>query len=77
MKNKTLATSATCGPCQYIKAQIKQLGLTIEMKDFSDPSTHEWFSKHGIKSVPQLVVEENDDVTIVRGTDEILKNLQE
>lgn len=76
MKNITLATSAHCGPCHMVKSKIEKMGLTVEIKDHSDVSTHEWFKKHNIRSVPKLVIEDGDNVEIIQGVDDILERLK-
>lgn len=76
MKNITLATSASCGPCHMLKSKISKLGLTVETKDYFDHSTHEWFQKHGIRTVPTLVIEDADNTEIVKGVDDILERLK-
>ncbi len=76
MKTKTLATSISCGPCHMIKSKIQKLGLTVNIKDYSDPANHEWFKKHDIKTVPRLVIEDGDDVQIIQGMDEIIEAIK-
>jgi hypothetical protein len=36
-----------------------------------------WFIKHGIKSVPRLVIEDGDNVEIIQGIDDIVERLKE
>lgn len=76
MKNITLATSASCGPCHMLKSKIEKMGLTVEIKDYFDHSTHEWFQKHGIRAVPKLVIEDGENVEIIQGADDILERLK-
>jgi glutaredoxin len=76
MKTKILATSSSCGPCHMIKSKIQKLGLTVDIKDFSDPVNREWFTKHDIKAVPRLVIEDGDDVQIIQGMDDIIEAIR-
>lgn len=69
----TLATSKFCGPCMMLKNKLAAQNLEVDMKDYSIPEEMEWFKTHGIKSVPRLVIE-NDDGTIevIQGMDDII-----
>jgi hypothetical protein len=72
---KTIATSTTCGPCTVLKNKIKQLNLTVEVKELSTENM-DWFIKHSIKSVPRLVIEDGDNVEIIQGIDDIIAAIQ-
>jgi glutaredoxin len=76
MKTKTIATSPTCGPCHMLKSKIEKLGLSVNIKDYSDPANHEWFVKHNIKTVPRLVIEDEENVEIIQGIDEIIEAIK-
>lgn len=73
---KTLATSKTCGPCFALKNNLEKLGLEVDTKDYIDPDNIEWFKKHGIRSVPRLVVEDGDNVEIIQGMDDIIEAIK-
>jgi glutaredoxin len=77
MVRKTLATSPSCGPCNVLKNRLTKLGISVENRSF-DPDTSEWFAKHNIKSVPRLVVEndETGEARIIQGIDDIIEELQ-
>jgi glutaredoxin len=73
-----LATSKTCGPCQVLKKQIEKLNLTVETKDYSNPSDIPWFREKSIRTVPVLVIE-NDEGHIletVSGIEDILNKIK-
>lgn len=77
-----LATSKTCGPCMVIKSKLKASNLSVEIVEH-DPSnpepTKEFFTKHGIRSVPRLVVlDDNDNASeIIQGIDEIVTKIKD
>lgn len=72
MIKKILFTSKTCGPCMVVKNKLRDLKLEVDVKDFSDPETHEVFRKYNIKSVPRLVVEDENGVNVIQGCDDII-----
>lgn len=72
MVKKTLLTSASCGPCSVVKSKLAKLGLEVDIKDFSIEEDKEIFFKHGIKSVPRLIIEDGDKVEIIQGIDDIV-----
>lgn len=73
---KILATSAQCGPCFTLKSRIEKEKLEVEIKDYTNPENIEFFKKHGIRSVPRLVVEDGDNVEIIQGIEEIIEALK-
>lgn len=73
-KKIVLATSKTCGPCKLLKDRIEKLGLEVDIIDIFD--NIEWTKKHGIKSVPRLVIEDGDNVEIVQGMEDIIEALK-
>lgn len=75
-KIKTLASSSTCGPCMVIKKKLQALGIEVPIKDASKVEDHEFFKKHNIKSVPRLVVEDGEEVTVIQGYDDIIAELE-
>jgi glutaredoxin len=74
---KTLATSATCGPCHLLKARLEKLELTVEIKNYNDPQNIEWFKKHGIRNVPCLVVETDTTVELILGVEDIIEKIKQ
>lgn len=77
MVKKTLLTNVSCGPCSVVKSKLAKLGLTVDTKDFSIDEDREFFYKHGIKSVPRLVIEDGDNVEIIQGIDDIVQRIAE
>lgn len=74
---KTLATAQFCGPCGVLKKRIEKLDLEVETKTFEVKEDQDFFVKHGIRSVPRLVVEQDDGtVEIIQGSDEIIAAIQ-
>jgi predicted thioredoxin/glutaredoxin len=72
----TLLTNKNCGPCFVLKNKLKNKELEVETLCFSDPDTHEFFKKHNIKSVPRLVIEDGENVTVVDGVDDIFAEIE-
>lgn len=75
---KILATSATCGPCQMLKTQIEQLNISTEIKNYSDSANIPWFREKGVRSVPLLIIEDDDgnEIERISGTEQILNKLK-
>lgn len=73
MIKKTLLTNDGCGPCSVVKSKLSKLGLEVDTKNFSVQEDKEFFFKHGIKSVPRLVIEDGDKVEIIQGIDDIVE----
>ena len=73
---KTLATSKNCGPCSMLKNKLNSLKLEVDVKDFTIDEDKEFFTKHNIRSVPRLVIEDGDDVDIIQGMDEIIEAIK-
>jgi len=73
---KTLLTSPTCGPCQVLKNKLAlHPNLNYDTKDFSIDADKEFFHQHNIRSVPRLVIEDGQSVTIIQGSEDIIANL--
>lgn len=71
-----LATRKACGLCFTVKNKIEREGLGVE--EFQHSEETGFFSKHGIKNVPRLVVLENDEVVeIIQGMDNIVNRIKE
>jgi glutaredoxin len=78
MIKKTLLTNKTCGPCMVIKNKLRDLKIEVETKDFSVKEDQEIFYKHNVKSVPRLLVEDDENgVSIIQGYDDIIAALKE
>jgi glutaredoxin len=75
MIKKTLLTSKTCGPCMVVKNKLKALKLEVDILEYNKEN-EEFFNKHGVKSVPRLVVEDENGVTIIQGSDDIIAEIQ-
>lgn len=81
--NLILATSKFCGPCGMIKKYITENSLDVkEVELGSDP---DFFLRNEIKSVPTLVVIQDEKVceksvhfkTTISGADHIMKFLKD
>jgi predicted thioredoxin/glutaredoxin len=73
-----LASASWCGPCQVVKAQLKADNLTdkVEVKDADVDIA--FFKENNIKSVPRLLVmEEEKVVDIIQGTEDIIKRIKQ
>jgi len=72
-----LASAGWCGPCQVVKARLKADNLTdkVEVKDADVDIA--FFKENNIKSVPRLLVmEEEKVVDIIQGTEDIIKRIK-
>lgn len=77
MKKYIVLTSSLCGPCYLLKNRLKDEGIEADTLDMTDPKNLDFFRKHGIKSVPRLVIEDGDTVEIVQGIEDIVSKLKE
>ena len=76
MKQLKLVSASWCGPCQMLKKQIEEQNLKVDIVDAD--SNLEFVKEHSIKSVPTLVVlEDNQLLLIVKGADQILSVIKE
>ena len=77
MKKYTVLTSKICGPCFLLKNLLEKESIEVTTLDMMEPENLDFFRKHGIKSVPRLVIEDGDDVEIVAGIEDIINKLKE
>lgn len=77
--NKTLATSQTCGPCHALKARLEKSDISVKIKSMNDPENIPWFREKNIRSVPLLIIEDDQGVELERisGSEDIFNNLQQ
>lgn len=73
---KTLLTSSQCGPCTVLKNKLNTLKLEVVTKDYSIEEHKKFFTKHNIRSVPRLVIEDGDNVEIIQGIEEIIERIK-
>jgi predicted thioredoxin/glutaredoxin len=73
-----LASAGWCGPCQVVKSRLKADDLLdkVEIKDADVDIA--FFKDNNIKSVPRLLVFDNDEVVdIIQGADDIIKRIKQ
>jgi glutaredoxin len=71
-----LATSKFCGPCHILKRKLQDDNLEVETIDMEENTDK--FRHYGVRSVPRLLIVENDEVTeVIQGSDEIIKKIKE
>jgi glutaredoxin len=71
-----LATSKFCGPCHLIKRKLQDDNLEVETIDMEENTDK--FRHYGVRSVPRLLIVENEEVTeVIQGSDEIIKKIKE
>lgn len=59
-----------------VKNKLKALKLEVDILEYNKEN-EEFFNKHGVKSVPRLVVEDDENgVTIIQGSDDIIAEIQ-
>jgi hypothetical protein len=70
-----LATSKTCGLCHMLRSKLKKENLESTICVLQDDMN--FFEKHKIKSLPRLLVFEDDELTeIVQGVDDIISKVK-
>lgn len=70
-----LTTSKTCGLCHMLKSKLKNQNLESSVYIFQDDK--QFFEKYKIKSLPRLLIFENDELTeIIQGVDEIISRIK-
>ena len=69
-----LVSASWCGPCSALKTRIAKEGLSVEIVDMDDNPT--FVKDHGVKSVPCLVVYNNDSYELLYGVKKIIAALQ-
>jgi len=76
--NKILATSKTCGPCHMLKAKLEKFSISVNIKSMNDPENIAWFREKGIRSVPVLIIEDDngEELERVSGVEDIFENLK-
>ena len=78
MKKLVLASAGWCGPCQVVKSQLKSKNLfdKVEIKDADVDIA--FFKEKNIKSVPRLLVIEDEKVVdIIQGIEDIIKTIEQ
>jgi hypothetical protein len=75
MKRIVLASASWCGPCSALKSRIAKEGLSIEIEDMDD--NPDFFKNFNIRSVPQLVVFNEDSFELISGSEDIIKHIKE
>jgi glutaredoxin len=71
-----IATSKFCGPCALLKRKLQSDKLVVETIDMEEDTDK--FRQYGVRSVPRLLVVEDDIVTeVIQGSDEIIKKIKE
>ena len=77
MKKLVLASATWCAPCQGLKSRLQSASM-IDRVEFKDADIDvAFFKEHNIKSVPRLLIM-NDDVVdeFVLGIEEIYSRIQ-
>lgn len=77
--HKTLATSKTCGPCHALKARLEKAAISVDTKSMNNPEDIPWFREKNIKSVPILIIEDDQGVELNRisGAEDIFNHLKQ
>lgn len=74
-KRYKLASASWCGPCSALKSRISKEGLSVEIEDMDN--NPEFFKNYNIKSVPKLVVFNEDAFELISGSEDIIKFIKE
>tara|TARA_R110000787_G_C13106934_1_gene413198 strand:- start:263 stop:478 length:216 start_codon:yes stop_codon:yes gene_type:complete len=65
-----IVTAEWCGPCNMLKGEIRNAKIEVEYIDADN--NMDFCNKHGIKSIPTLIISEKE---IITSYPEILKKL--
>lgn len=74
-KQMKLASASWCGPCSVLKSKIAKEGLNVEIEDADD--NPDFFKKFNIRSVPKLVIFNEDSFEVISESENILKYIRE
>lgn len=76
---KILATSKTCGPCHMLRSKLTKSAITVDTRSMSDAENIPWFREKNIKSVPVLIVEDEQGIELDRifGAEDIFNYLKQ
>lgn len=75
MNKLRLVTAEWCGPCHMVKQMIERKGLKVSLVDMDE--NPELLREFGITSVPTLLIKESDgDFRLVKGTDDIISEIE-
>jgi glutaredoxin len=76
--NKILATSKTCGPCHMLKSRLEKSSISVNIKSMNDPENIAWFREKGIRSVPILIIEDDNgnELERISSVEDIFENLK-
>lgn len=76
---KILATSKTCGPCHVLRYELTKSAITVDTRSVSDAENIPWFREKNIKSVPVLIVEDEQGIELDRifGAEDIFNYLKQ
>ena len=68
MKTLTLFTSPSCSRCLLLKDRIGKMGLDVKMCDITQAANMELAREHKIQSIPQIMVQTNNECVILKDT---------
>jgi glutaredoxin len=74
-KQMKLASASWCGPCSVLKSKIAKEGLNVEIEDMDN--NPDFFKKYNIRSVPQLVIFNQESFELISGSENIIKYIKE
>lgn len=76
---KILATSKTCGPCHMLKSKLTKSAITVDTRSVDNLDDISWFREKNIKSVPVLIIEDDQGVELDRilGVEDIFNCLNQ
>jgi hypothetical protein len=76
---KTLATSATCGPCHLLKARLEKSAISVNIKSVDETENIPWFREKSIRNVPMLIIEDDqgNEIERITGVEDIYNNLKQ
>jgi hypothetical protein len=61
-----------------LKAKLEKFSISVNIKSMNDPENIAWFREKGIRSVPVLIIEDDngEELERVSGVEDIFENLK-
>ncbi len=67
----TLLTYSACGLCFSLKKRLEKHELVVNTLQYTDPEYLSFYKKHGVESLPTLIVEDGEHVKKITSSDDI------
>ena len=71
--SKKLITAVWCAPCRMLKTRLAEANIEVDLVDADENA--DYIKEMGVRSVPTLVIEDGDKLTIISKYEKIVENL--